>query len=419
MISPARNYSENVSNKDLADERYPDILFGTTYAHFLKSMKNVSPKTKKAYSKRLAEFLMDHQSTSEGFYAWILENHDQNDPRDSDALENLLTTYYNHLLVRPVKPYKFSTVIAYVKSVNHYLKGNDKAFSYSFRATGLSREEYNKKVLPQGQDRANREDIKDLMSITTNPQYHAMMMILKDTGLRSGDVAAIKYKHVREALQDNPPDYITFEFMPEKNMGQSDLPANPVLGPDAIKYLRLWIDHKKYLYENREAYEIKSKRKGRFSGVPRPHIYTEDDEQSIWMITSTRAEFTDKDGRTSSAIKFGDKLKPNGVTQAIQNLIRPHRKTRFLKKSAHSFRKNHTTGLTAGLVPERWINKMQGRKGVGTQGIYQRPDPDELIEAYSKGYHKISLEKEDSHEIANMRKQLDALQRMFDKVSDV
>ena len=115
MISPVENFDAQTPPEDMVDERYPEVLFGKSYANFCKSIRNVSPKTKKAYSKRLAEFLIDHQSNSEDFYTWIVDHHDKDDERDTEALEQLLTAYYNHLLIRKEKPYKFMTVISYVK----------------------------------------------------------------------------------------------------------------------------------------------------------------------------------------------------------------------------------------------------------------------------------------------------------------
>ena len=55
----------------------------------------------------------------------------------------------------------------------------------------------------------------------------------------------------------------------------------------------------------------------------------------------------------------------------------------------HSFRVFHKTTLEKVKIAPSWINKMQGRKGEGTGGVYSKPNPDELIEVYSEAYSML------------------------------
>ncbi len=391
--------------------RFPNVLFGKSYQKFMRSMKGSRPSTLKRYSVCVAEFLIYHQSNTEDFYAWILEEKKRYaDGRDfKEYFEDVLTNYYDHLLTREEKPLKFTSVVGYVKAVNHFLRGNGEGIGYSYKPSILENDEYEKKVLIDGSRKFSREDIQFLMESTANRQYKAIMMILKDSGLRSGDVGRLQYKHIREALQDPAPEFITFEIMPDKNKGKSNIYANVVLGYDAIKYLRAWTVHKKKLFEKREAYEIMMSQKGRYRHEVRQYEYTENDEDYVFCKTETKMAYEKGNGdKAVPTHSFGDRLGHQSVTQMMLNLKKPY-KDQFKKKSAHSFRKTHSTGLTAGDVPERWINKMQGRKGTGTQGVYQKPDPEELIAAYKKGYHKIALVKPESQEITELKHTLDAI----------
>ena len=407
MISP----TEKASASDLRKDPDHEELVGESYGYFMESIKATSLGTQKKYRKRLAEFLRDHQSNTEDFFKWICEHENPDDPRDVNALKKLLDSYYNLLITREEKPYKFNTVIMFVKAVNHFLRGNMKDIHYKFKPSGLKPEEFNKKVVANGQDRISRDKINYLMSLTANPQYRSVITLLKDTGLRSGDLSQIKYKHIRKALQNPAPEYITFEILPIKNMNTTWLFANPDLGPDAIKYLRLWVEYKKRMFNNRFAYETKSKKKGYFKHLePKEYPYTEEDDDFVYCYMETKKTHVDKNGVRKPGRGFGDPLEPIGASSMIQILKRKDRSA-FKKISAHSFRKSHTTGLTAGDVPERWTNVMQGRRGEGTQGIYQKPDEDELIQAYSEGYYAIALAEPEDAKIEELREQLEEMRQ--------
>ena len=393
--------------------RFPKVSFGSTYKRFMRSMKHCSDATKKRYSVYLAEFLLAHQSTTEDFLVWILENKNPDDQFDTDYLDELLTNYYDSLFTRKVRPQKFNSVIGHVKAINHFLKGSRQDFSYSYKPRHLSRQDYDKMAVTDGQKKMEREDMQFLMESTANRQYKAMMMIMKDTGLRAGDIGLIQYKHIREALGDNPPDYITFEILPTKNIGQSNLIANPVMGPDSIKYLNRWIVYKKRKFGERTAYETSRKEQGLYRLEVRPIAYSDEDEDYVFCKMESKHEYTTTDGRYVPTKYFGDMYGFKGVTMIFQNLKKNYKKE-FAKKSAHSFRKTHFTGLSGAKVPERWINVMQGRLGEGTQGAYVTPNSVELMGAYKKGYHAISLEKSESEELKIKQAQIDSLQHALD-----
>jgi len=58
---------------------------------------------------------------------------------------------------------------------------------------------------------------------------------------------------------------------------------------------------------------------------------------------------------------------------------------------------------------------MQGRKGEGTGGAYTKPNPEQLIDVYSKAYHALQLTeipKVDPDEFESMKQELESLRSM-------
>ena len=58
----------------------------------------------------------------------------------------------------------------------------------------------------------------------------------------------------------------------------------------------------------------------------------------------------------------------------------------------HYLRQHHKTTLEYAGVPISWVNKMQGRIGEGTGGTYIKPNPDQLIEMFKKGYPALNTQ---------------------------
>ena len=413
------------AKKNVKDDRFPEVLFGEPFYYFLDHMRNLKSDSVLVYKRRLAEFLIHHKSTTVDFYKYVIENENPKDSRDKDVVRKLLDNYLTQLMTREEKPFMFNTVLTYVYAFNHFLEGNDKSMGkgYSFKPPKIfTAEEYKKKVVPDGAYRISREKINEMMALTANPQYRSMLLTMKDTGLRSSDLTQIQYKHIRKALADPAPDYITFEILPIKNMNGTNLIANPVMGPDSIKALRAWFIRKKKKFGQRYEYEKKLLKKAQTwkmydaqkDLVPKEYPYTENDEDYVYCYMETKKTYTRTDGLVIPGRSFGEPLRPRAVTGIVNSLKRDNKEA-FYKISSHSFRKSHTTGLTAGGVPERWQNVMQGKKGEGTQGIYQKPDEAELIEAYSEGYEQISLAEPKAEHITELENKIDTLERIVMK----
>jgi hypothetical protein len=170
------------------------------------------------------------------------------------------------------------------------------------------------------------------------------------------------------------------------------------MGPESVEALRVWMNYREDFYG----------------------LINEPDSYVYCAINN----YPSVEGRDE--IKVGDQVLPT----AFSRMMRYERRRAGIKKpiSPHSLRKTHSTNLTGGGVPERWVNVMQGKKGKGTQGTYQRPNKEELIEVYQKAYHTLSLEdlvvgekvsklnrlvEEQDATIQNLKTQLEDIQKLL------
>jgi hypothetical protein len=191
----------------------------------------------------------------------------------------------------------------------------------------------------------------------------SIITIGKDTGLRVSDIANIRVKHVIDAIKENR-EFHTFEIEVEKTTKETGVKANPVIGPDTIKYLRLW-------WKERAKYGC-----------------GENPEDYLYCVVEDKPEHT-RAGKVIPEQHRGDPLDSPAISTMIYRLIK---KAGLEVKniSAHSMRKFHETMLQAGHVPDMWIDRMTGR-AEGYKGGYVKPDEKQLIEAYRPAYSQLSL----------------------------
>jgi len=179
----------------------------------------------------------------------------------------------------------------------------------------------------------------------------AILMFLKDSGLRISDVAALtvgQYRGAKTIYNEFGEPFKVFEPIPTKKTGSL---AFIHIGPEAIKavddYLRL-----------REELE------GPLS--PEAPLFS---------------------------MRGGGFMKPDAITMVFNRLRRSlGREGR--RVSPHSLRKFHTTMLEAE-IPPHWLAKLQGKKVNDSMGPYSQPEflPGTLTEAYMQAYHRIRVFK--------------------------
>lgn len=222
--------------------------------------------------------------------------------------------------------------------------------------------------------------LREMVEATGYIRDKAMICFLKDSGLRAGDVGKVTTKMIRKAnhlrgygvdpLESEEVDFCTFTIIPEKTR-KLKMKADPVIGPETLKWLRKWNEWKKK------------------NGLP-----TDDSTPLFCTIESKKGHF--KEGTFRPPTERGKPLNNWNIAQIFHHILKKvgldqDEEGNPTKISPHSCRKFNQTMLEHAKVPTNWINKMTGRKGIGTSGIYSKPDPAQLIEHYSGAYNKLCI----------------------------
>lgn len=337
-------------------------LVGDSWLWFKDELSGKADKTQKNYLKNFMGFLEFYDYTTESLFEEHLANTRAEDPRKKKLVPKKLVRFQRHLMDE--RGLKSGTVREVEKAVASFFRANEVDFKMNGGKIKVETSE-----IPTIQ----KEELVLLLSLTGSIRMKAGIHTLKDGGMRVGDLCNIRVEDVKDCLTGKL-EYYTWEFKQEKTGGY----ANPVIGPEAIKWLKLWM------------------RKREMEGI-----------ESEWLFTTVE----NYRGRPT-----GSKLKGDNLSQLFLHL-RNKAGLKEKRVSIHSLRKYHKTTLEYAGVPTSWVNKMQGRKGEGTGGIYTKPNPEQLIEIYSKGYPKLSLKEEISHEdVEDLQKQIIEQQRMIDEM---
>ncbi len=369
---------------------------GEAWEYFLDEAGKLTEKTQHIYTRYMKRFLETFKPrgrtepfTPDMLYEYFKSHLESDDRRKIRKLETELHEYYHNLLTNGVNiqtgeptGLHVGTVSNYESAVLCYLKGNylKDRLSYRVNFNSDTKSKHREHFTTNGKDKAEVEEIRKLLDYMSNPRNISAVLTMRDTGLRVSDLVNLKVKHIQPILDDPELEWYTFEITPVKNMRQdTPLPANPVMGPESVEALRTWMKHRINFYELK----------------PDPESY----------VYCAIHEYPSVDGR--DPVHIGDKVLPT----AYSRMMRYKRRKAGLEKpiSPHSLRKTHSTNLTGGGVPERWVNVMQGKKGRGTQGAYQKPNREELIQVYKKAYPSLSTYR--SEKLETLREELEEQRR--------
>ena len=207
----------------------------------------------------------------------------------------------------------------------------------------------------------------------TRLKTRGMLMFLKDSGIRLGDLALLNIEDYLEA-QTVTANRETFKAFYVRGTEKTAAPAYIHIGPEAVEALDL------YLEDRQE----------------------EDPQEPLF------------------ANRFGKRFEATALSAIFRRLGSKVGK----KISGHSLRKFHTTMLQSAGMHDDWIKKLQGKSVGGSMGPYSRPEETgDLTPAYVNAYPKLrvfgeqasALRMEDQDaEIEALRRQVESGQTEID-----
>lgn len=332
-----------------------------------KKLKKKAPGTRENYRHHFKRFLDRYGITAEELYEMQREALAAEDPRESDAVVDMVIGLMRELQDQGKAP---GTATGVAKAVKSFLDANKLAFEVSRDDMPVNVHDGQKVILP--------EQIRTLHDWTGSEfklRNRALMMFAKDSGLRVSDIAALT---VSQYLEAEDLTGQTFQF--EANGGVVTVQG------DGFKRFRPITTRKKgviaYVHIGPEAVEAVDaylkERRTRSGGIYEVLHGQKTERRRYPVFDIDQRLFLGRGGRP---------LSRNAMVGQFKRFAKFLGKASF-KVSAHSFRKFHTTYLELGRVPKNWIKKLQGK----ATDPYSHPEQTgELTKAYIVAYPKLRI----------------------------
>ena len=221
------------------------------------------------------------------------------------------------------------------------------------------------------------EQLNIVLGVTTELMHKAIVLTLRDSGLRLGDVLSFDMETVSAGINGGT-EFFYLSKLTEKT-GER---AQSVIGFEALNAIRDWV---------------------RFR-VSRGEVLKEDTPLFI-MARAKNGVKSKQDYKENIALKTNQRLTRGSASNIVSRLFS---KAGFDAVTAHGLRKVHSTYLGIGedRVSEPMIARMEGREIGDSREAYKVYPPQALIDAYEKNYYSISLEKTETKQLKNTNKTL-------------
>jgi integrase len=197
---------------------------------------------------------------------------------------------------------------------------------------------------------ATRDDILRLVDATEeDPRMVAMVLFLKDSGLRVSDLIKLTYGDIRKPIE-NGEEFTPLHIITKKN----GILAKTAIGPEAVNALKDY---------------FASRRKG--TRYLDPEKITDDSP----LIRTKNNEV--------------QALSRSGVSSSIHYLVKKAGLEGEI--SAHSLRKFTETRLEAAGVNPNWVDQIIGHRLPGSRANYSRPEDTDLFQEYKDAYNELRI----------------------------
>jgi len=303
---------------------------------WLAQLDTQSEGTKKIYLRTLEAFLTRFKiEDGESLYRMKLDDLRSEDTRDRLRVEGMVKTY----MVGKVKDGAAPMSAAQTgKAVVSFFKAQNVPFN-------LGRGDYPKGTGP-GRRIISKEqiaEIYDKVGAEFRERNRALIMVLKDSGLRISDVVSLNVGNYTEAQVIHNADGEPFRVFDPVLTKKAKVNAFVHLGPESVKVLDTYL-----------------KERGNVRLDP---LFTD--------------RFRKRLGVTACSIQF-DRLCKN--IEGVSRL------------GAHSFRKFHFTALESAGVPQNWIKLLEGKNLGQSIGAYSHPEESgELTQTFIRSYDKLRV----------------------------
>jgi len=344
---------------------------GKAWNTWVEELGNRAKSTRRSYLLYFNRFIERWGMGPEELYELRLKTIKSTDPRDHRHLERMVNTMIKEMRD---KGFKTQTCLMLRKAMQSFFEAQE--LELNFRAKEKPRGSVNGSwVVMPNQIRI----MYDNMVFEYKTRNRAILMGLKDSGLRISDVSALDVGDYLGAREVKVNDEIFKIFRDPAETQKMGINAYIHLGPEAVSEID------KYLNERRDMGDT---------------------------LTGNSPLFMSDDGIRLSA-------------DAIKSFFM--RMKKYLgddggKISAHSLRKFHRTMLEGAGMPESWVKKLQGKKS----SVYSHPeqtgqlthDP-ENKRGYVDCYHAIRIFKEPEKRIKELEEEVKRLRSRDVEIEDL
>jgi len=372
-------------------------ITGEAGEYFIDWLGGLNPETAAHYVLHFEKFLgwlgMDAQS----LYERHRDNLATGEPIRRMWLGKKVTEYMKHMrdeLGYSIEGEASGTVLVVQKAVAGFLK-----------SVGIEELPGRRSIKVRINEIPNipRQDLAKVLNATGSFKNRAYIHFAKDSGLRTGDITNVTLgarghamggggMTLLEAIKDEAVEFFTFEWRQQKT-GRK---ANPAIGPEALGALREWHRHRTETL-----------------GLPARN------DDHLFCITRTRKGHTTSRGTEVKGVAAGERMSTSNMGTVFGQLV-AKAGLKGTKASIHSLRKYHKTSLESGSCPTSWVNRLQGRKGDGTGGVYTKPDPTQLLEMYARSYNRLTIAEAGVSEerVQTLEEELAETRRAFETLKD-
>ena len=207
--------------------------------------------------------------------------------------------------------------------------------------------------------------LRQLVKFVMPGNYRDLSMIhmMKDAGLRVGDISNIRMGHVRKVIDDPNLEFHQFTITQSKT-GED---AHPIIGPEAIETLRQWLKQRTDM------------------GIDSDYLYVSLQNNADYYLGGTLVRGS----------KRGDGITSGNITSMFGKLVK-RAKLGGQRISAHSLRKYHSTRTIVGGLTDSMMKTLQGKDLGDSLGPYIDFTEDELMLRYTMAYSELRISERDS-----------------------